>query len=154
VKKAARAKKRYPFKTKNSSIRMKKLQLWAFIGFAALLSGCACECADDFPMLRVELKNFSPQEIGTVYILREGSQDTCFTCIDPNGQGVLAILGVSANTQYHIKSDSIPLDKVIRVNDIRTETTKEFACECTSFTGIDYVLDGDNYTSEPIVITK
>jgi hypothetical protein len=133
---------------------MKRLQLFISIGLMALLSGCACECAADFPMLRVELKNYSPQELSTIYIVREGGQDTCFTCIDPNGKGVLAILGVGANKQYQIKSDSIPLDKVIQVKDIHSETTKEFACECTSYTGIDYEFEGNNYTNEPIVITR
>ena len=133
---------------------MKRLQVSVLMGITALLSGCACDCADDFPVLQVELKNFSPQELSTVYVINEGQQDTCFTCIGPQGQGVLGIPGVTANSQYQIKSDSIPLSKVIRVGEIRSETTKQFSCECTSFTGIDYELDGNNFTSKPVVITK
>jgi hypothetical protein len=131
---------------------MKKLQLAVFIGFAALLSGCACECADDyFAMMQIELRNFSPRELKTVYIVDQSGQNVCTNCIDFQGKGVL---NVGPNSQYQIKSDSIPLNKVIRVNEIRSETTKSLACECTSITGIDYEYEGSSYTNEPVIITK
>ena len=130
---------------------MKKWFLPVFFGITTLLSGCACECADDFPILQIELKNFSPQEIKTVYIIDQNGLFACSNCFDSHGLGVL---NVGPNSQYQIKSDSIPLNKTIQVNEIRSETSKSFACECTSITGIDYVLDGDNYNNEPIVITK
>lgn len=118
----------------------------------ALLSGCACECDDDFPLLKVEFRNYSLEELKTIYIVSDGTSDTCFTCIDTISNS--ALIYAQPYTRFQITSDSISLHKTLLVNKISSETPKYGPCKCTNITGIDYEYEGSKYTSEPIVITK
>lgn len=131
---------------------MKIWQLPAFIGILFLLSGC-CDCFDSEPFLEVRFRNYSPEELKTVYILSGDKPDTCFTCVDTLTQ--TGYFFPNPYTTYQVKSDSIPLNKTIQVNKIRAVTSRYFFCPpCKTVTGIDYDLDGDKYSDEPIVITK
>lgn len=123
----------------------------------ALLSGCACDCADDFAIINIQFEGFTEEELKTIEVVNLSSPNTVSGFM--NFPGNTATVNVVSNTQYQIKSDSISLNKVIQVNDIRSETKKNFACECTNITGIDYEFEGNSYTSkdsstEPIVITN
>jgi hypothetical protein len=133
---------------------MKKLPLAVIIGITALLSGCACECDDEYPALQVQFEGFTAAELKTisVIVINPVAQDTCFNCLAFSGNS--AQLGVAPNALYQLKSDSIQLNEVIQVNEIRTETAKHSACHCTSVTGLDYEFDGKRYTDQPVVIIK
>ena len=131
---------------------MKKLPFAALIGITAFLSGCACDCEDDIPIINFQFEGFSAEELKTIYVVNAVNSNACSNCLVFSGN--FATLEVSSNIRFQLKSDSIPLNKIVQVNDIRTETAKFSACDCTNITGIDYELDGDKYTSEPIVITR
>ena len=130
---------------------MKKLKLALIFLSAAALPSC-CDCFGDEPLLKVNFQNFSPAELKTIYLVSGGHTDTCFSCVDTVSSSL--VFYVNRNSKYQILSDSIPLNKLIQVNKIKSESSGLPRCGCSSVKEINYEYEGNTYTNEPIVIAK
>ncbi|MFC5270822.1 hypothetical protein [Adhaeribacter terreus] len=130
---------------------MKRLNLAAIVTIAAALTGC-CDCFGDEPLLKVNFQNFSNAELKTIYLVSESRSDTCFSCVDTVSNALYIF--PNSNTKHQILSDSIPLNKTIQINKIKSETSGFGACKCSTVKEINYDYDGQSYTNGPVVISK
>ncbi|HSI89848.1 MAG TPA: hypothetical protein VK927_01970 [Adhaeribacter sp.] len=131
---------------------MKNWHVKILAGIALILSGC-CHCDEEHPVIWAKFENFPTEELKTFYIVDNGSQDTCFNCVDTISHEAY-FFPVSTASQFQLKSDSIPLTRVIKNIKIKSKETGFLLCDCYKITQINYESDGKRYTNEPLVITK